>query len=82
MLIESVVDMNAEKSSGGLDDEMCTMCEMTVVWMQNQLSRNQTEDSIIDYVNEVCSFCLFFYFISFCQRLMPLSVTAAMQPTT
>lgn len=64
MIIESVVDMNTEKSSGGLHDEMCTFCEMTVVWMQGQLSRNKTEDKIIDYVNEVSSFFLFIFSLS------------------
>ncbi|XP_071730018.1 cyprosin-like [Rutidosis leptorrhynchoides] len=53
-MIKSVVDKNNEKSSGGLNDEMCTFCEMAIVWMQNQLKKNQTEDNIIDYVNELC----------------------------
>ncbi|KAK3040449.1 hypothetical protein RJ639_028698 [Escallonia herrerae] len=54
MIIKSVVDKNIEKSSGGLRDEMCTFCEMSVVWMQNQLRQNETEDSIMNYVNELC----------------------------
>ncbi|XP_022139944.1 aspartic proteinase [Momordica charantia] len=54
MGIESVVDENAGKSSGGLRDAMCSACEMTVVWMQNQLRRNQTQERIMDYVNELC----------------------------
>nr|CAA70340.1 aspartic proteinase [Centaurea calcitrapa] len=53
-IIESVVDKNNGKSSGGVHDEMCTFCEMAVVWMQNQIKRNQTEDNIINYVNELC----------------------------
>lgn len=53
MGIESVVDEAKDKSSGGLHDAMCTACEMAVVWMQNQLTRNQTEDQILNYVNEV-----------------------------
>lgn len=53
MLIESVVDENNAKSSG-VSDEMCTFCEMAVVWMQNQIRRNETEDSIIDYANQLC----------------------------
>ncbi|KAM0028931.1 putative phytepsin [Helianthus debilis subsp. tardiflorus] len=53
-IIESVVDKNNGKSSAGLNDEICTFCEMAVVWMQSQLKRNQTEDSIINYVNELC----------------------------
>lgn len=35
-----------------MHDEMCTACEMAVVWMQNQLRRNQTEEKIMDYINE------------------------------
>ncbi|KAD6454262.1 hypothetical protein E3N88_08968 [Mikania micrantha] len=53
-MIESVVDKNEEKSSAGLSDEMCTFCKMAVVWMQNQIKRNQTESDIINYVNELC----------------------------
>ncbi|XP_052722852.1 vacuolar-processing enzyme [Vigna angularis] len=54
MCIESVVDENARKSSGGLHDAACSACEMAVVWMQNQLSRNQTQDQILNYVNQLC----------------------------
>ncbi|KOM55504.1 hypothetical protein LR48_Vigan10g139600 [Vigna angularis] len=50
----SVVDENARKSSGGLHDAACSACEMAVVWMQNQLSRNQTQDQILNYVNQLC----------------------------
>ncbi|XP_024959234.1 cyprosin-like [Cynara cardunculus var. scolymus] len=53
-IIESVVDENNGKSSSGVHDEMCTFCEMAVVWMQNQIKRNETEDNIINYVNELC----------------------------
>jgi len=51
--IESVVDKNKRESSGGIRDAACSTCEMAVVWMQNQLRQNQTEDRIIDYVNGV-----------------------------
>ena len=44
---------NPQKSSGGLHDGMCSACEMTVVWIQNQLRQNMTEDRIVNYVNEV-----------------------------
>ncbi|KAK1567232.1 hypothetical protein Q3G72_009616 [Acer saccharum] len=50
MGIESVVDT----SSDGLHDSMCTACEMAVVWMQNKLRKNQTEDQILNYVNQLC----------------------------
>lgn len=53
MGIESVVDKNRGKSSGVLHDASCSACEMAVVWMQNQLKQNQTQDRILNYVNEV-----------------------------
>ncbi|KAG4990129.1 hypothetical protein AAZX31_09G005500 [Glycine max] len=54
MGIESVVDKNERKSSGSIRDAGCSACEMAVIWMQNQLRQNQTEDRIIDYANELC----------------------------
>lgn len=54
MGIESVVDMTVTKSSGGLHDSMCTACEMAVVWIQNQLKQNQTEERILNYANALC----------------------------
>lgn len=53
MGIQSVVDMNEGKSSGGFRDATCSACEMAVVWIQNQLRQNQTEDRIIEYINQV-----------------------------
>ncbi|CAK9157979.1 unnamed protein product [Ilex paraguariensis] len=54
MIIKSVVGKDSDKSSAGLQDEMCTACQMAVVWMQNQIRQNQTEDKILDYVNQLC----------------------------
>ncbi|KAL0389167.1 UNVERIFIED_CONTAM: Aspartic proteinase A1 [Sesamum calycinum] len=54
MIIESVVDKDSNKDSYGLHDEMCTACQMAVVWIQNQLRRNVTEEKILDYINELC----------------------------
>ncbi|OVA09776.1 Peptidase A1 [Macleaya cordata] len=55
MGIESVVnEKNVGKSVGSLADTMCSACEMTVVWMQNQLRQNQTQERILNYVNELC----------------------------
>ena len=51
--IESVVDEDVSKSSGGSRDAMCSTCEMAVVWMQNQLQQNQTQEHVLNYVNEV-----------------------------
>lgn len=55
MGIESVVEKGKDKSVGG--DAGCTACEMAVVWMQNKLKQNQTEEQILNYVNSV-SFAL------------------------
>ncbi|XP_042948814.1 aspartic proteinase-like isoform X1 [Carya illinoinensis] len=52
--IESVVDDDTRKASGSLRDTMCSTCEMAVVWMQNQLKQNQTQDRIINYANDLC----------------------------
>ena len=51
--LESVVEENG-KSSGMLRDAMCSACEMAVVWMQNRLEQNETQERILNYVNEVC----------------------------
>ncbi|MQM10793.1 hypothetical protein Taro_043691 [Colocasia esculenta] len=52
--IESVVDNSGDKSSLG-SDAMCSACEMAVVWMQNRLRQNQTQDQILSYINELCN---------------------------
>lgn len=55
MGIETVVDKeSSETSSGGLRDGMCSACEMSVVWIHNQLKQNMTQDRVISYVNELC----------------------------
>ncbi|KAK4398926.1 Aspartic proteinase [Sesamum angolense] len=51
--IQSVVDEKDGRPSG-LRDGMCSACEMAVVWMQNQLRQNQTQERILNYVNELC----------------------------
>lgn len=53
MIIESVVDKHSNRNSFGPSDEICTACQMAVVWIQNQLRKNQTEERILDYINEV-----------------------------
>ncbi|KAL4368839.1 hypothetical protein GQ457_05G027790 [Hibiscus cannabinus] len=42
MRIESVVNQNVGKASSTLCDFICSTCEMTIVWMQNQLKKNQS----------------------------------------
>ena len=32
-------------------DPMCNACEMDVVWMQNQLAQNKTQELILNYIN-------------------------------
>ncbi|KAH9616342.1 hypothetical protein KSS87_016601 [Heliosperma pusillum] len=55
MGIESVVDKEiSENTSGGSRDAMCSACEMSVVWMNNELQQNATEDRVISYVDELC----------------------------
>ncbi|GMH05290.1 hypothetical protein Nepgr_007130 [Nepenthes gracilis] len=55
MGIESVVDKeNDGKSSGMSSDDMCSTCEMAVVWILSQLQQNLTQDGILNYVNELC----------------------------
>ncbi|KAL8488370.1 hypothetical protein ACS0TY_024592 [Phlomoides rotata] len=51
--IKSVVDEKEGRSSG-LNDAMCSACEMAMVWMQNQVAQNQTQDRIINNANELC----------------------------
>ncbi|XP_026420929.1 phytepsin-like [Papaver somniferum] len=53
--IESVVGAkNEDKLSSGLTDAMCSACEMSIIWMQNQLKQNQTKEQILDYVDKLC----------------------------
>ncbi|KAG5623825.1 hypothetical protein H5410_009043 [Solanum commersonii] len=43
-----------EKSrSARLDDDMCFACEIALIWMENQLRQNKTEDRILDYLNKI-----------------------------
>ncbi|KZV16144.1 aspartic protein [Dorcoceras hygrometricum] len=51
--IETVLEEDG-RSSGLQDAAMCPACEMAVVWMQNKLSQNQTQDRILNYVSELC----------------------------
>lgn len=48
MGIASVVNKNASSVA------MCAACEMAVVWMQNKLHQNMTEERILNYVNQLC----------------------------
>lgn len=52
--IKSVVDDEAGESNGLQSGPMCNACEMAVVWMQNQLAQNKTQDLILNYINQLC----------------------------
>ncbi|GJP42374.1 hypothetical protein CLOM_g1944 [Closterium sp. NIES-68] len=42
-------------SNGGrLGDPKCSLCEATVIWVQNQLARNKTRSEIISHLNKMC----------------------------
>lgn len=60
MGIETVVDEKNGDSSSGLHDAGCSACEMAVIWMQSQLRQNQTQERILQYVNEVSFVILYF----------------------
>ncbi|XP_078168677.1 phytepsin-like [Carex rostrata] len=47
-IIKSVVD-------NGSDDPTCTICEMVVVWVQNQLRKNATQQKILEYLDKICN---------------------------
>lgn len=49
--IESVVGNNGPKATG---DGLCSTCEMAVVWMQNQIRQNHTQEGVMNYINELC----------------------------
>ncbi|KAL5975410.1 hypothetical protein ACLOJK_019732 [Asimina triloba] len=51
MGIESVVK---EETFLHKSNAMCSTCELAVVWMQNQLRQNQTEEHILSYANQLC----------------------------
>ena len=46
-------DDEAGKSNGLFNDAMCNACETAVVWMQSQLAQNQTQDLVLQYINQV-----------------------------
>ncbi|OMP04379.1 Peptidase A1 [Corchorus olitorius] len=54
MGIESVVDESDGKDNGIVRDAMCATCELAVVWAQNQLKQNQTQERIFQYINDLC----------------------------
>jgi len=53
--IASVLEKTHEKETlSSISDGTCTACEMAVVWVQNQIARNQTKEQIMTYLNQLC----------------------------
>ncbi|RRT85259.1 hypothetical protein B296_00003879, partial [Ensete ventricosum] len=52
--IQSVLEKQKDRTSAN-HDVLCTACEMAVIWIENQLRRNQTKERILAYANEVAS---------------------------
>uniref|UniRef100_A0A0E0FQK8 Peptidase A1 domain-containing protein n=1 Tax=Oryza nivara TaxID=4536 RepID=A0A0E0FQK8_ORYNI len=52
--IRSVVDDEVGKSSGPFSSAMCNACETAVVWMHTQLAQNQTQDLVLQYIDQLC----------------------------
>ncbi|XP_020877668.1 aspartic proteinase A3 isoform X2 [Arabidopsis lyrata subsp. lyrata] len=52
MDIQSVVD---DGTSGLLNQAMCSACEMAAVWMESELTQNQTQERILAYAAELCN---------------------------
>ena len=54
--IKTVIEEeNMERLSAG-DKLLCSACQMTVFWIQNQLRQKETKDRVLNYVNEVVYF--------------------------
>ncbi|XP_047330525.1 phytepsin-like [Impatiens glandulifera] len=50
--IKSVVDEETDVEGG--PNLMCTACQMIVVFIQNHMRQNETEDQILTFVNQIC----------------------------
>ncbi|KAL3688630.1 hypothetical protein R1sor_014939 [Riccia sorocarpa] len=52
--ISSVLEKDVGESQAVGDEVACTVCQMAVVWVQNQLKNNRTKESIQSYLNSLC----------------------------
>ncbi|KAA8545314.1 hypothetical protein F0562_020098 [Nyssa sinensis] len=50
--IETVVEKENKEGISAGESAMCTACEMTVVWIQNQLKQKKTKDKVLNYLCE------------------------------
>ena len=54
--IASVLEKMHEKETLlSITDGMCTACQMSIKWVQNQIARNQTKEQIMTYLSQVIS---------------------------
>ncbi|KAI3810750.1 hypothetical protein L1987_20372 [Smallanthus sonchifolius] len=53
--VSSNIETVVEKENGGLGDTvLCEVCQMAVIWMQNQLRQSETKEAVLSYVNKLC----------------------------
>ncbi|XP_024968112.1 aspartic proteinase oryzasin-1-like [Cynara cardunculus var. scolymus] len=53
--VSSNIKTVVEEENRGLQDTVyCEVCEMAVIWMQNQLRQKETKEVVLDYVNKLC----------------------------
>ncbi|XP_047314847.1 cyprosin-like [Impatiens glandulifera] len=55
--IKMVGELEKEESTttpGGNSNLMCTACQMIVVFIQNHMRQNETEDQILNFINQFC----------------------------
>ncbi|KVI11230.1 Aspartic peptidase [Cynara cardunculus var. scolymus] len=51
--VSSNIKTVVEEENRGLQDTVyCEVCEMAVIWMQNQLRQKETKEVVLDYVNK------------------------------
>ncbi|KAA8536687.1 hypothetical protein F0562_029165 [Nyssa sinensis] len=52
--IEMVVEKENKEGISVGESPICTACEMAVVWIQNQLKQEETKETVLNYVNQLC----------------------------
>ncbi|XP_073525691.1 uncharacterized protein [Phyllobates terribilis] len=52
--LNGVLQSVAEIEVGAENDLHCTLCKMTVIWIQNQLKQQMVKERIIEYVTKLC----------------------------
>ncbi|OWM62872.1 hypothetical protein CDL15_Pgr020166 [Punica granatum] len=56
-LVRNGIEMVVEKESRNetrAGDLLCTACEMTAIWIKNQLKQKETKDRVLNYVSQLC----------------------------